>query len=345
MTRRIGIEKALRGEQDRTPCFPLVDVAYASAHVGKPMADLQLYPRVHAAALARCAAELPIDGVYINLCLYERQAESFVFENANYRGRIDNALEVQFGPNEVAAVGHTDIAALDDPRIKSAELFHPGMLETYRAMPDDVKREVAVCVGLTGAFSQVGFLLGVQNLMLALSDDPAGVKRAIETRQQVALRQAEELADAGARFIWIGEGMASASLLSPSMYTEFVLPYEQQLADAIRRLGCLSLLHICGNTTPTLAEIAQSRADGVDVDSLTDWPAAVRIVGKNSCVKGNVNPQLFLPDKLPELAEACRIAIRDAEGARGFILSTGCLVPRDSTRVAFDVMARAVGLD
>jgi len=54
------------------------------------------------------------------------------------------------------------------------------------------------------------------------------------------------------------------------MYAEFVLPYEQALADEIRRLGGLSLLHICGNTTPALAEIAKSRVDGVDVDYLTD---------------------------------------------------------------------------
>jgi uroporphyrinogen decarboxylase len=153
------------------------------------------------------------------------------------------------------------------------------------------------------------------------------------------VRQAREIVEAGARFIWIGEGMASSSLLSPSMYAEFALPYEQELADEVRRLGALSLLHICGNTTPALAEIAQSRVDGVDVDFLTDWRAAVGTVGQGMCVKGNVNPLLFLPGRSADLAEACIAACRDAQGAHGFILSTGCLVPRDSVREAFDVTA------
>ena len=75
MTRRAYIEAALQGRQtDCVPCFPLVDVAYASAHSGKHMARLQLDPRVHAKALAQCARELPIDGVYINLCLGAKQA-------------------------------------------------------------------------------------------------------------------------------------------------------------------------------------------------------------------------------------------------------------------------------
>jgi uroporphyrinogen-III decarboxylase len=217
------------------------------------------------------------------------------------------------------------------------------MVETYRAMPKDVVDDVAVFVGLSGAFSQVGFLIGMQNLMVALLDEPESVHRAIRRRQQAALRQAREICGAGARFIWIGEGMASSSLLSPAMYAEFVLPYEQELADEIRRLGAQSLLHICGNTTPALAEIARSRVDGVDVDSPTDWPAAVSVQGSVLCVKGNINPMLFLPGKSDELAAACQAACREARRAKGFILSTGCLVPRDSAQEAFMVAARVCG--
>ena len=346
MNRRSRVEAALLGRRtERVPCFPLVDVAYASAHAGKGMASLQLDPRAHAAALAQCARELPIDGVYINLCLGAAQAKRFACRDGRYRGRIDGALDVEFGENDVAAISRTDIVSPDDRRIETAEIFHPGMLETFRAMPADVCEDVAVCVGLTGAFSQVGFLLGMQNLMLALVDDPAAVHRAISRRQQAALRQARELREAGARFIWIGEGMASSSLLSPAMYAEFVLPYEQELADEIRRLGALSLLHICGNTTPALPEIAQSRADGADVDSPTDWPAAVTILGRKMCVKGNVNPLLFLPGRSDELAAACDIARREAVRAKSFIASTGCLVPRDSAREAFAVVARACGVE
>ena len=64
------IEQALKKHiTERLPCFPLIDIAFASAYSGHQMRDVQLDPRLHAMALSKCASELPVDGVYINLCL------------------------------------------------------------------------------------------------------------------------------------------------------------------------------------------------------------------------------------------------------------------------------------
>jgi len=340
------VERALRREPvARTPCFPLVDVVYASAVAGLPMAQLQLDPAVHAGALARCVVELPIDGIYVNLCLGREQAARATLLEGRYCVILDDCLDVEFAENDVAAIKRTAIASLDDLRIDRAELFHPGMLETFQAMPEAVRGNVAVCVGLTGTFSQLGFLYGLERLMVAMIDQPEEVGRALERRHAVALRQAEEICRAGARFVWVGEGMASGSLIGPAMYRRFVLPYEQDLFAAIRRHGALSLLHICGNTTPLLSEIVAAGADGCDVDSPTDWPAAVQILGPKMCLKGNLSPMLFLPENRSRLAEACRETRLVAVAAEGFILSTGCLVPRDSCRDAFVTVAEACSSD
>jgi uroporphyrinogen-III decarboxylase len=340
-TGRQRVEAALRRQEcDRLPCFPLVDVCYAAARAGLAMAEVQFDPAVHAAALAQCVRELPVDGVYINLCFDPRQARAAVRRDGEYTVVLDECLEVRMAENDVLAVSRTDLRRLDDPRIERAELFHPGMLATFRAMPADVRQRAAVCVGLTGAFSQLGFLLGLENLLLAMVDRPGAVDEALRKRQAVALRQAEEICGAGARFVWIGEGMASASLIGPAMYRRFVLPHERELARRVRELGGLTLLHICGDITATLEAIAQSGVDGCDVDFPTDWQAAVRVLGPVMGLKGNVNPMLFLPDGACRLADACETTRRSAP-SRGFILSTGCLVPRDSTGEAFAIMAAA----
>jgi uroporphyrinogen-III decarboxylase len=125
------------------------------------------------------------------------------------------------------------------------------------------------------------------------------------------------------------------------MYQQFVLPYEQELADDLRSQGARSLLHICGNATPMLSLMAQSRVDGCDLDYLTDWPAAVRTLGPQMVLKGNINPGLFLPGHDPALAEACEQTKILGRQTPGFILSSGCLVPRDSTPRAFEIMAKA----
>jgi uroporphyrinogen-III decarboxylase len=342
MTGRTLVERALVQEAvERPPCFPLVDVAFAGAFSGLPLAEVQLDPAVHARALVQVIDRLPTDGIYINLCFSRDQAARAVRDEEGFRIRLDDCLDVRFGANEVASIARTEVDSLEDPRLAQAELFHPGMLETFRSIPEEARNRAAVCVGLTGAFSQLGFLIGLEKLMLALVDEPRRVHRALRGRQEIALRQAEEICCAGARFIWIGEGMASGSLISPAAYREFVLPYERELAGRIRSLGALSLLHICGNTTGMLSGIAETGVDGCDVDSPTDWRAAISILGVRMCLKGNVNPLFFLPSNLHRLPAACLEACRAAAGLKGFILSTGCLVPRDSAAVAFEVMRRA----
>jgi uroporphyrinogen-III decarboxylase len=341
---RRRVEQALlRQEVDRIPCFPLVDVVYAAALAGLPLAQAQRDPVLHARALSRCIDELPVDGVYVNLCLSHDQAARAAFRDGRWRVLLDDCVEVQFAENDVASIARTHVTSLEDPRIARAELFHPGMFETFEAIDGAARRRAAVCVGLTGAFSQLGFLLGLENLLMAMVDRPRQVHAALRRRQEIALRQVEEICRAGARFLWIGEGMASGSLISPAMYAEFVLPHEQELAREIRRRGALSLLHICGDTTKMLNQVAESGADGCDVDAPTDWSAAVSILAPRMSVKGNINPLLFLPENLERLPAACEETLRTAAGVKGFILSTGCLVPRDAAREAFDVMAQSQG--
>jgi uroporphyrinogen-III decarboxylase len=339
--RRLVEQALLRQDLERTPCFPLVDVVFAGAFSGVPLAEVQLDPMAHAQALVHCLDRLPIDGVYINLCFSREQAARAIPYESGFQVILDEGLEVRFGENDVASIARTHIDSLEDPRISRASLFHPGMLETFRSIPAEVRNQEAVCVGLTGAFSQLGFLIGLEKLMVALVEEPRRVHLALGWRQEIAMRQAEEICRAGARFIWIGEGMASGSLISPAAYREFVLPYERELVGHIRKLGALSLLHICGNTTGMLDEIAETGADGCDVDSPTDWSAAVSVLGRSMCVKGNVNPLFFLPANLHRLPGACAEARRVAAGLKGFILSTGCLVPRDSAVEAFEVMRQA----
>lgn len=342
--RQIVVKSLLRQEVERTSSFPLVDASFAATFAGRALADVQLDPELHARALTLCIDGLPIDGVYVNLCFSREQAAGAELCDGRYRVLVDQCLELEFGRHDVASVARTHVESLDDPRIGRAELFHPGMLQTYQAMAPETLDRAAVCVGLTGAFSQLGFLVGLERLLLAMVDQPDAVHRALACRQEAALRQADEICRAGARFIWIGEGMASGSLISPAMYREFVLPYEQELVAQIRRGGALSLLHICGNTSMMLAEIAQTGADGCDIDAPTDWAAAWEILGPRMCLKGNVNPLLFLPENVARLPAACDAARQLAAGRRGFILSTGCLVPPGAAAGAFDVMARACGI-
>lgn len=346
MTRRREIIESalLRKKVERVPCFPLVDVAYAATHIKKPVSQVELNPTLHAEALTGCLHGLPTDGIYINLCFDEKQAAKAKFINGCYYVWIDDAVEIRMPENDVASISRTKITSLDDERIDMAQLFHPGMLATFKAMSTEICDDAAVVVGLTGAFSQVAFLYGLESLLMAMIDNPAAVHRAIKKRQKIAIAQASEICGAGARFIWIGDGTASGSLISPLMYRNFVLPYEQEMACEIRHMGALTLLHICGNTSELLGDILTSKVNGYDLDYLVDLKTAIDTLSSNMAVKGNINPLLFLPGNSDELSKACASAKQVAGLTKGFIMSTGCLVPRDTSSESFWIMARACNL-
>ena len=334
------IAHALRKQAtDRLPCFPLIDIAFASSYLGRAMREVQLDPRLHARALSKCVRELPVDGIYVNLCLDSGQGERI----GPGERVVDEALQLIIPENDVLSIASTRIDSLNDPRIETAELFHPGMLATFESLEQEVRDKYAVAVGITGTFSQLAFLMGISECMMALLDQPENLRQALDRRHRIVRQQVRQLCEAGAGLIWIGEGLGSGSLISPQQYRSFVLPYEIDLAEEIRRNGALSLLHICGNVTQALPDIAQSRADGFDLDYPVDLAAAMAQLLPQVAVKGNINPRLFLPGYREQLEQSCREA-RDIGGQRpGFILSTGCLVPRDSSVESFDIMAHICG--
>lgn len=335
-SKSVIIEKALlKQETSRLPCFPLVDIAFASSYAGRPMRAVQLDPQLHARALGTCAEQLPVDGIYVNLCLDAGQGTRI----SDGEIVIDGSLHLVIPENDVLSIASTDIESLEDRRILEAELFHPGMLATFKHIDERTKAECAVAAGLTGTFSQVAFLFGIMEFMMALLDQPGAVRRTLDRRHRIAVRQVRELCAAGARFIWIGEGLGSGSLISPAQYREFVLPYEIELSQEIRSHGALSLLHICGNVTDSLPDIADSSADGFDLDDPVDLAVALDTLLPDVAVKGNIDPRLFMDGFSEQLKAACLQARAVTAYRNGFIMSTGCLVPRDSAVESFHIMA------
>jgi len=61
-----------------------------------------------------------------------------------------------------------------------------------------------------------------------------------------------------------GGGSASSTVISPSMYEEFCLPYDKQIHTALRAGGTKTVYHLCGGHMPLLELVAQNNADGIE---------------------------------------------------------------------------------
>jgi len=303
---------------DRVPNFDIF-MTRAAHHIGVPLSQYYLDHRV------LCQANLAV--------MQDFELDIVQAISDPYREAADMGLEVEF-PHDNLPLNRTPLIVEPDD-LKSIHFpvkdFGPRMtdrLEGIRAMHQQVGDEVPVMGWVEGALAEAADLRGVTNVMKDLVKRPAWLKDLLEKCAEVEISFACAQIEAGAHIIGLGD--AVASLISPRMYREFALPYEQRIFDAIKAKGGIPRLHICGNTTHLLKDIAQSRAEIVDIDSLVDMYQAVSTLD-GMLVCGNLNPvSIFLQGTTDQVREG--IFANASAGAHSWISAGGCEIP-DQTPV------------
>ena len=304
---------------DRVPNFDIF-MTRAAHHIGAPLSKYYLDHRVLTAANLAVLEDFSLDIV---------QAIS-----DPYREAADTGLEVIF-PEDDLPLGKTPLIAEhgDLARVRfPVPSFGPRMtdrLEGIRRLRAEVGDDVPVMGWVEGALAEAADLRGMSNVMLDLVTAPAWLKELLERCVEVETAFAEAQVEAGAHVIGLGDAVASQ--ISPAMYREFALPYERRVFDAVRARGAIARLHICGNTTHLLHDMADSGAGIVDVDWMVDLGRAARAMPRVA-VCGNVDPvAVFLAGTPGEVREAVRVNAA-AAGAR-WISAAGCEIP-DGTPAA-----------
>jgi len=189
-------------------------------------------------------------------------------------------------------------------------------------------------------FAEACSLCGVSEFMMMLYDDPELTHNILEFLTDIVIEFAVAQIQAGA--LMVGAGDAAASLISPKLYREFALPYEQKVCEAVHKTNGYVKLHICGNTTNLLNDMTLSGADLYNVDHLVEFSLAVENYGKaKKAFKGNIDPvsgMLFSsPEECRKKALKC---IGKAQGTR-YMLSAGCEVPAAVTDEVFKAFCEA----
>jgi MtaA/CmuA family methyltransferase len=198
-------------------------------------------------------------------------------------------------------------------------------LDAIRLLRERVGEDVPVMGWVEGSFALASVLRGDSNVLMDLHDRPGWLKDLLERLVEVGIAFVRAQVAAGAHVIGLGDSMGS--LVSPRQYREFVLPYEQRLFAAAREAGAIPRLHICGNTSRLLADMATSGAAIVDLDWMVDLARAAEVFGPDGPAPcGNFDPVAVMLHGTPDdVASAVRAAAA-AAGPRHFS-AAGCEVP------------------
>jgi len=137
------------------------------------------------------------------------------------------------------------------------------------------------------------------------------------------------LLDHGPRSLYIigGPELATAPLLAPRYFDEFVVPFDSRLVEMIHRRGSWAAIHCHGRLNGVLERIIDLGADALhpcEAPPMGDVPLAEvkRRVRGRMCIIGNVQIGDVINGNRTEVAVRVEEAVRGGAPGGGFILST-----------------------
>ena len=247
-------------------------------------------------------------------------------------GIIAEALGSKFDyPNDdlpilrIPALSYQPIEELEisDPRSDGRlPVYLEAINYVYRAVGD----RIPILAYIPAPFT-TGMMLSEPEKFLAQTiREPNKVKKIMDKALDAAIKFSYEIIDAGG-LPMIVDPLASSSVISPRIFKEFVLPYEQDLIKFLHRYDLDIILHICGETEPILDLLPETGADLISLDRV-DLSTVVKTLSEKMRIVGNFDTSdlaMLKPERISQKVKD--MVARGRKSTKGYIVATGCEVP------------------
>lgn len=340
---RVALAMA-RKVPDRVPVFPVITAYHASRVLGINYRDIVLDPMLTYDVLLAAWKKYGFDGFEVGLGPmpgYKENLRVTTIMGEDYL--VDPITDEPYARLED---DEAPIPLHEDPLIKEPgdlkkiavptveDIVASGRLEPVKRVLAEVGEDAYIAG--TAASQSMNYLVhmrGSSQAMLDLVENPELAHAIMQQGTDISINIGLALIEAGVDGIYIGDAWASSSIISPSFYKEFCLPYHKQAAQAFQAKGVQVYLHICGNVVPILELMADTGVDGIEpldpLGGVTVAEAKER-VGQRVALKGGLDTILLLQGSPTEVIEASRRCIEAGALGGGYILGSGDDIPRDA---------------
>ncbi len=313
------VAATLRGQSVPRPvCGPLA-VHFCAAEMGISLEDYTADADLLAGSILRYYERFRPDAVWVS-------ADTWITAEAmGVPVSSPGPYQPPAGPPEGIIHTPADIDHLPPPD-PTTQGRQPLLLEALRQVKCAVGDEAFV----VACFDQSPFSLacavgGMSSVMLKTMTDPPFVEALVERCTEYTIAYGLAMAACGADMLSTGD--SPAGLIGPDLYRQLALPAEREVFSQLRReTDSFLSLHICGNATPILMDMAGSGADVLELDQSVALADALRVVPPEVAIWGNIDPVDVLLKGTPgEVRQACCRALSQARRAHHpFVLSSGC---------------------
>ena len=179
---------------------------------------------------------------------------------------------------------------------------------------------------IVGPYTLAGLLTGATNVVKGVMKNPEFIHELLKYCSRVITVFGNAMANAGADALIMLE--PTATVLSPTQFNAFSGQY---VAEVFKEWDIPAVLHICGDTAVLIPEMIKTGCIGISVDYMVNMADIIEVLPANKYLIGNIDPvNIIAFASKEELAVEVNKLLKDMEGKKNFILSSGCDLPPET---------------
>jgi uroporphyrinogen decarboxylase len=216
--------------------------------------------------------------------------------------------KINFSPNQSPSVaGHIISSEQDLKNLPIPDPAKAGRMPLFIKVMEKMNKTLPIprAAYVIGPLTLAGEITGVKNFMKILIRSAAFGQKILEFTTQVSKRYAQALVEAGADIVCMLE--PTAVLVSPKHFAQFSKPYIEEIAQSLR---AVTVLHICGNTSPLIPEMITTKVHGISIDAVVDLVGVLGQIESGMAVIGNIDPMKAMVFDPPETIREKVLSLR-----------------------------------
>jgi len=223
-----------------------------------------------------------------------------------------------------------------------------GWAKNQKIVMDEFKDKISFIGDLdTATMSFYITFRGIENAMLDLITDPKLVHAVMEKGVEVSISRGKYLLDQGMSVLRLNDSTGNMSLISPEQWKEFIFPHIKTVCDELHNYNQNALIycHICGNVLPIVNLLVEAGLDCIaPLDPLggSTVEQVRQRVGNSVSLMGGVNTLILFNGTVKQVKEEAFKCIEQSGPSGGFVLGSGCVVPRGCPEENIQALVDAV---
>lgn len=297
-------------------------------------------PEILVKCQTKCANFFGIDHINVSTDAY-REASAWGVEMC-WEGNTPDAIKI---------LSLEDFDSIDTPDLLASPRIQQRV-KAVKLMKERVGNSQCIIGWIEAPFAEINCMFGMINIMKIRpkSWDPVLktlFHRILPIQKEFASLQIEAGADI------IGVGDSAISQIGPKKYESACLSPTRTLFKNIQQHVPV-LYHTCGDNSgidrdgrDMLQLIAATGCDVLDIDYQVDLASAKQKIGKNLCLRGNSNTQIFGSSTYSavNVAEEIERTIREGKPNGQYMYAAGCELPWTPLDLAIRNLGMAKGIN